>query len=78
MERRINNRAAVLGYYKDGVYVSAYALNGAANTATGFDANNIYEFGTNGGYKYTSPSGNSKAISVLVLLTISRKRKVTN
>ncbi len=61
VEGRINNRAAVLGYYKDGVYVSAYALNGAANTATGFDANNIYEFGTNGGYKYTSPSGKFKS-----------------
>lgn len=61
VEGRINNRAAVLGYYKDGLYVSGYALNGAANTATGFGANNIYEFGANGGYKYISPNNNFKS-----------------
>ncbi len=56
-EGRINNRAAVLGYYKGGLYLSTYALNGAVNTEEGFDANHVYEWGVNGGYKYASDSG---------------------
>ncbi len=51
-EGRINARAAVLGFYNRGLYLSTYALNGAADTPSGFDANHVYEWGGNGGYKY--------------------------
>ncbi len=56
-EGRINARAAVLGFFHDGLYLSTYALNGAANTEDGFDANHVYEWGANAGYKFTSTNG---------------------
>jgi hypothetical protein len=52
-EGRVNARTAVLGFYKSGLYLSTYALNGAANTESGFDAHHVYEWGANGGYKYS-------------------------
>lgn len=50
---RTNARAAVLGFYKNGLYLSAYGLNGSVNTAEGFDSNHLYEWGTNGGYRFS-------------------------
>ncbi|HVV68664.1 MAG TPA: LbtU family siderophore porin [Gammaproteobacteria bacterium] len=56
-EGRVNARAALLGFYHDGLYLSTYALNGAANTETGFDTNHVYEWGANAGYKFKSSNG---------------------
>lgn len=59
-EGRINARSAVLGFYKNGLYLSAYALNGAVNTESGYDANHVYEWGTNAGYKYSNSDASVK------------------
>src|SRR5262249_20320044 len=59
-EGRTNARAAVLGFYKDGLYLSTYAINGAVNTESGFGANHVYEWGANAGYKYASPDDKIK------------------
>ncbi|MFT3741994.1 MAG: LbtU family siderophore porin [Gammaproteobacteria bacterium] len=57
---RIDARAALLGFYHDGLYLSTYALNGAVNTEEGFSANHVYEWGYNAGYKWASQTGRVK------------------
>lgn len=54
IEGRMNTRAAVLGYFKDGLYVSGYALDGAVSVD---GSNTVDEFGGNAGYKYSSANG---------------------
>jgi len=54
VEGRTNVRTVVLGYYKQGVYLSGYMLDGAVQTST---SNNVNEGGVNAGYKYESDDG---------------------
>lgn len=54
LEGRINTHAAVLGYYKNGLYIAGYGFDGAVN----FDnRQTIDEWGGNIGYKHASPDG---------------------
>lgn len=54
IEGRINTRAAVLGYYNSGLYLSAYGMNGATNVNNN---NDLDEWGANAGYKHSTDSG---------------------
>lgn len=63
-EGRTNARTAVLGFFHKGLYLSSYVFNGAVNSESGFDANHVYEWGSNAGYKFTTANGSSGNLGV--------------